>query len=286
MSNADRLHATDDQDASAFYGFVIRTLKAARVRFLVAGTYAFEHYAGYSRGTKDLDVFILPEDWPRVVAAAERAGLQAELKFSHWLGKIMSSDHFVDFVFAGGNGLVRVEQDWFDHGIDANVCGERVQLCAAEEILWSKSFIMERERFDGADVLHMIRAGGQTLDWARILRRFGDHWRVLLAHLVLFGYVYPGDCDAIPPSVLPLLVARLGEDEQKPTDERVCRGPLLSRLQYLVDVTEWAYADPRRAPDGTMSDGQIAEWTDAALRETAPSDLPSTAASQKTRRAS
>ena len=62
-----------------------------------------------------------------------------------------------------------------------------------EEMIWSKAFLMERERFDGADVPHLMRARQQRSNWPRLLPRFGEHWRVLLAHLVLFPYVYPHD---------------------------------------------------------------------------------------------
>ena len=62
-----------------------------------------------------------------------------------------------------------------------------------EEMIWSKAFLMERERFDGADVLHLVRARQKEINWPRLLSRFGEHWRVLLSHLVLFPYVYPND---------------------------------------------------------------------------------------------
>lgn len=52
---------------------------------------------------------------------------------------------------------------------------------------------MERERFDGADVAHIILKRGKRLDWGRLLSRFGEHWRVLLSHLILFDYIYPSE---------------------------------------------------------------------------------------------
>ena len=36
-------------------------------------------------------------------------------------------------------------------------------------------------------------------------------------------------------------------------DNRLCRGTLLSRSQYLTDVYEWGYQDARLAPHGRMS---------------------------------
>jgi hypothetical protein len=40
-------------------------------------------------------------------------------------------------------------------------------------------------------VLHLLHETGPSLDWPRLLMRFGDHWRVLLSHQILFGFVYP-----------------------------------------------------------------------------------------------
>lgn len=39
-----------------------------------------------------------------------------------------------------------------------DVLGIPVQLCPPEEMLWSKSYVMERERYDGAEVMHLLRA--------------------------------------------------------------------------------------------------------------------------------
>jgi hypothetical protein len=60
---------------------------------------------------------------------------------------------------------------------------------------------MERERFDGADIAHILRCCVAEIDWPHLLRRFGPDWRVLLSHLVVFGYVYPGERARIPAAV-------------------------------------------------------------------------------------
>ena len=113
------------------------------------------------------------------------------MPFPHWLGKIHAGQHFMDVIFNSGNGVARVDDLWFDHAPRTNVLGVIVRLSPAEEMIWSKAFIQERERFDGADVLHLLREVGPSLDWPRLLMRFGDYWRVLLSHLILFGFVYP-----------------------------------------------------------------------------------------------
>jgi hypothetical protein len=121
---------------------------------------------------------------------------------------------------------------------------------------------MERERFDGADVYHLIAAKGQSLDWKRLLVRFGEHWRVLLGHLVFFTFVYPRERDRVPKWVLDELLGRM-ESGRKPEELPVCNGTLLSREQYIVDVTERGYADARIPPFGAVPSDEIQRWTDA-----------------------
>ena len=87
---------------------------------------------------------------------------------------------------------------------------------------------------------------------------------MLLAHLVLFGFIYPGERALIPSAVMRELVNRLVAELEVPTrDTKVCQGTLLSRAQFLVDIDEWGYEDARVQPRGAMSEEQIAEWTAA-----------------------
>ena len=75
--------------------------------------------------------------------------------------------------------MTEVDEEWFAHASEAEILGVSVKLCPAEEMICgSKSYVQERERFDGADIAHLIRGVGESLDWGRLLRRFGDHWCV------------------------------------------------------------------------------------------------------------
>jgi hypothetical protein len=133
-----------------------------------------------------------------------------------------------------------------------------------EESLWSKAFVMERERFDGADVAHIILAHGERLDWDRLIGRFGGHWRVLLAHLVLFGFIYPSMRSKVPPAVLEALVERLAKETRSPdAEDPVCNGTLLSWSQYLGDVLGGSFRDARIRPHGNLTPDEVARWTSA-----------------------
>lgn len=259
---------TLDPETAAFYRRTMRVLQAAGVPFLVGGAYAFARYTGIERHTKDFDVFVREPDCRAALAALGTSGCHTDLPFPHWLGKAHCGDAYVDVIFSSGNAVARVDDGWFEHAVDDEVLGVRAKLCPPEETIWSKAFVQERERFDGADVMHLLHACGSMLDWERLLVRFGDHWRVLFQHLVTFGFVYPSDRDRVPAWVMHRLIGRLQQEtDAPPPTETVCRGTLLSREQYLKDVRERAYRDGRRAPAGRMTAREIAIWSAAIGRD-------------------
>jgi hypothetical protein len=260
------------EEASEFYRRTMRTLQEKNLPFLVGGAYAFARYTGIVRHTKDFDIFVHPHDFDRILCALEEAGCQTERNFPHWLGKAYNGEDFVDVIFSSGNGVARVDKRWFDHSVQETVLGMPVRLVPAEEMIWSKSFIMERERFDGADIIHVVYARAEDLDWDRLLERFGDDWRVLFSHLTLFGYVYPGERHRIPAPLMRQLTERLLAEIEHPAsgaERRLCQGTVLSRSQYLVDVERWDYRDARLEPVGNMSSEEIEIWTTAAKEQEA-----------------
>jgi hypothetical protein len=251
------------------YRRAIQALKSADVPFLAGGAYALAHYTGITRDTKDFDVFLRPADAPRALDVLANAGYCTEMVFSHWLGKAFLGDDFIDIIFSSGNGIAKVDDVWFEHARPAHFLGEDVFVCPPEETIWSKAYVIERERFDGADINHLIHTLGPELDWQRLLHRFGAHGRVLLAHLVLFGFVYPSDHDAVPDWVMEELIGRLqcelAVEPREPRRRHLCRGTLLSRIQYLSDIALAGYEDARLDPDACMTPEQIRTWTEAGM---------------------
>ena len=252
-------HAVLSENSIRFYRHALSILSDAQVPHLVGGAYAYARYTGIERHTKDFDVFIRREDFGRAAWAFQKAGYKTELTFPHWLGKVYKGEDFVDLIYSAGNGVAEVDELWFQHAVKENVFGVDVELIPAEEMIWSKGLIMERERFDGADVAHVIRAVGDRLDWQRLLGRFDTYWRALYAHIVLFGFIYPNDREQVPAWVIEELTARMRNETQN-SGENVCNGTILSRQQYLKDVNEWGYRDARLA-DGVMSEDDIELWT-------------------------
>ena len=248
-----------DPKSHQFYRDAVTTMLEAGIQFLVGGAYAFERYTGIARHTKDYDVFLTRQETDRAMDVLSKAGYRTELTFPHWLGKAYNGEDFIDLIFGAGNGIAVVDDLWFQHAVDGESLGIPVKLCPAEEIIWSKAFIMERERFDGADIAHLLRARAKELDWERLLKRFEPFPRVLLIHLILFGFIYPESRGEIPAEVMTSLTESL---EKEPNGHhKVCNGTLLSRGQYLIDIGRWGYRDARLEPPGTMSPEDIAYWT-------------------------
>ncbi len=253
-----------DADSTAFYRRVLSILNASGVPFLVGGALACTCYTGIERHTKDVDLFIRGGDFPRVREVLLQAGHDTELTYPHWLAKVRGGDYFLDLIFSSGNGVSAVDDAWFEHAISAELLGLAVRIAPAEETIWSKAFVMERERYDGADIAHLLYACAERLDWPRLVERFGPHWRVLLSHLVLFGFVYPDRRGSVPAWVMDRLLDRLREEQQAPPPaEQVCQGTLLSREQYLDDIEQQGLRDARLAPLGQMAPREVAVWTEA-----------------------
>lgn len=249
----------------AFYARVMNCLSRAQVPFLVAGAAVLQHHTGLCRDTKDLDLFIHERDLARALFALEDNGMETELAFPHWLAKAHDEGKFVDLIYNSGNGATPVDDLWFRYATHGTLLGLPVAFCPVEETIWSKSFVMERERYDGADVAHLLAARARDLDWKRLVWRYGRFWRVLLSHLVLFGFIYPDLARDVPPPVMDQLLERLRIERQIVTRERVCLGTLFSREQYLVDL-EAGRRDGRLPPTGGMHPVDIAAWTAAIHR--------------------
>ena len=257
----------DKGKANRLHRRSVVALQDAEIPFLIGGAYVVEVYAGVSRQTKDFDLYLRPQHVDLAIKAFKHVGYKTEKTFPHWLAKAEHGRDCVDLIFRAGNGLCEVDDSWFERAHNSNFLGLEVKLCAPEEMIWMKAYIMERERFDGADVAHILQSCADKLDWPHLVRRFGLDWRVLLSHLVLFGYIYPGERDKIPNAIMDDLIARLRSEKGTAGANRICNGTLLSRKQYLLDVRKRGFRDARLQARVHMNAKDIARWTKAIAKE-------------------
>jgi hypothetical protein len=211
---------------------------------MVGGAYTLREYADIWRDTKDFDIFCLPRDYQTILDILERAGYHIEITDPNWIGKAYLGDFYVDVIFGASNLAWQVDETWFEHARSSELLGWKVKLVPPEEVIWSKMYVQDRHRYDGADVAHIIRKCGDSLDWERLLKRMELHWELLLSHLVLFGFIYPSDRGMVPDWLMKELLTRLEKQVTMPEPkDRICRGWLLSKTQYEPDVAEWGYKE-------------------------------------------
>jgi len=235
----------------------IRQLTAVGIPFVVGGAYAYCEYTGIYRDTKDLDIFLRRWDAAKALDVLDRDGWRTERTYEGWLYKAFKGEWFVDLIFSSGNGVAVVDDTWFEHARTGEVFGHNVLLAPSEELIWSKAFVCERERYDGADVAHLIQRAGKQIDWMRLMRRFERYWEVLLSHLLLYRFSYPSERSVVPNWVMSSLMSKAVEtmrDGDWP--DRICRGNLLSSVNYQVDIREWGYRDGREWDEAERRGGK------------------------------
>jgi hypothetical protein len=249
--------------AEDFYRRALIGLVRSGVPFMVGGAYALREYGGIFRDTKDLDVFCRRGDFPRLLRALAVGGYATEISDPTWIAKAFHGDYFVDIIFGSGNARCTIDDLWFRHARRVTLFGASVMLIPPEEMIWTKVYVQDRFRFDGADIVHTIRKQGRHLDWRRLLTRMDRDWELLLTHLITFRFVYPAERDTVPGWVLHDLCTRLQRQLAEPAPRgRKCRGPLLSPHDYQVDIMEWGYLDARGKRRGGT--GHFKRKTDGA----------------------
>lgn len=214
----------------------LEALNADGIPYVVAGAYAMREYTGIYRDTKDLDLFSKRMDAERILASLKRIGFRVEMTDPLWIAKGFADDgELVDVIFSSGNGVAEVDDCWFKRARSGTVLGMPALLAPPEEMIWSKAYVMERERYDGADVQHLVRSCAFTLDWKHLLARMRDHPEVLLSHLLLFRFSFPGERSKVPSWVMEKLVAAAKHPAAREA-RPLCRGTLLSACQYDTDL--------------------------------------------------
>jgi Nucleotidyl transferase of unknown function (DUF2204) len=221
---------------------VLELMNRHNVPYVVSGAFALYEHTGIFRDTKDLDLFLPAEHVRAALEALREGGFETEVADPVWLAKAHRGDFFVDLITGMSNGAVTVEQSWIDRATPCKVLGVRACVLGPEELIASKMFVTRRERFDGADICHVIYGTRGKLDWdymTELVRQHGDHWEILLWHLVLFQYVYPGETAAVPRNIWDMLLGKFQNAVNHPDANAKFRGSLIDENMFWIDVNEW-----------------------------------------------
>jgi hypothetical protein len=228
---------------------------------------------GRDRTTKDIDLFVAPEQAEAALRALEEAGFRIERTDPSWLFKAYWGDALVDIVFESEGGIF-FDDDVRSHCRTVEVGGRPISALAAEDIVIIKAIANAEHRprhwFDGLAIVAKTH-----LDWPYLVRRARPHAaRVasLLLYAVSEGTQVPGDAlhqlfkaaeRGGPPSETEaehLLLARVRQ--ALATDSRV------NELHLTVGI-----ADHRVVVGGRVATAERRQAIEDVLREVAPDEV-------------
>lgn len=227
------------EEQAELFREVLIALEDREVPYAVSGAFALRQHTGICRFTKDLDLFMTACTGLKVFPYLQERGFECEVLDPVWLAKARKGDFFVDLITGMSNGVFVVEDSWIERASPAVVHGVHTRVLAPEELVASKIFVTRRERFDGADIAHVIYGTYPSFDWDRELRLVGEQWEMLLWSLVFFRYIYPAQTHYVPAKVWNELLERFQREIAQPDSNAKFRGSLVDDNMFAIDLNEW-----------------------------------------------
>jgi hypothetical protein len=227
------------EEERRLYREVLLMLNELRLPYAVSGAFALQHHTGIWRDTKDLDLFLTSANVSRALEGLQAAGFECKVWDPVWLAKAHQGDFYVDLITGMSNAVVVVDDSWIARASPAVVVGVETKVLAAEELIASKIFVTRRERFDGADIAHVIYGTQGKLDWDRVLHLADDNWEMVFWALVLFRYIYPAQTKYVPSRIWDDLLGRFINAVKNPDPNARFRGSLIDENQFAIDIQEW-----------------------------------------------
>ena len=173
----------------------------------------------------------------------KRTVFAAEVKDPVWLHKAHRDGFFVDLITGMSNAAITVERSWIENARPAMILDVRARVLAAEELLVSKLFVVRRERFDGADIAHIVYATTGTSTGIGF-----SSWWMCTGRCCSLPWC--SIATFIPPTVTMCrrgygekLLGSLLEELSNPDPSSEFRGSLVDDKMFAIDVAEWGMAD-------------------------------------------
>src|SRR6516164_1377094 len=177
------------------YSKAIDAIRSSGARFMLGGGFALATFTGRWRDTKDIDFYIHPQDRGKVVESLTSVGFKdyyTKLAYDRkWIYRSVQSDVIVDIIWSMANQRAQVDDLWFQRAGTSELRGQRLLVIPAEELMWCKLYIMQRDHCDWGDVFNLVYAIGTKLDWTHLIMRLGEDLPLLRAVLQVYAWLCP-----------------------------------------------------------------------------------------------
>jgi hypothetical protein len=193
----------------ALYEQVVSEARARGVGVAFGGAFAAAVYKGRWRDTKDMDLYVLPEDREEMIEVLTVCGMRDYYDLlpydRRWIYRGFMDGVIVDIIWAMANQRTTVDARWLTAGPQVHFGGELVRVVPPEELLWSKLYVMQRDRCDWPDILNLLHALGPALDWRHLMDRVGEDAPLLKGVLAVFQWLSPDRAVELPKWIWPAL---------------------------------------------------------------------------------
>jgi predicted nucleotidyltransferase len=173
--------ADDDATFRGVLADVVEAVEGEGVPYLAIGGLASATF-GRPRPTKDIDVFVKPEDAERSVKALESAGFTTETPKEDWLLKAYKNDVLVDVIFRIHNSIF-LDDDMIARARRHELKGATIKVVPAED------FIVMQAVTHSEDTPHywynaLTVIASSEMDWDYVIRRSSHGPRRVLSLLL------------------------------------------------------------------------------------------------------
>lgn len=199
-----RVRMEDDLEPVELRWFqeAIDALHREGIPFLLAGAFGLYQYTGFWRGTKDLDVLVLPEHREIAVEAVTSVGLQdlfSQQPYDReWIFRSTAEGVIVDLIWQLPNKADQIAPAWMARGVEGRFFSSSVRYLSAADLCWMKLLVFQLHRCDWPDILNVIRGTRGQLDWQVLLENAGPHWQLLSALVEIHDWLCPSERYFIP----------------------------------------------------------------------------------------
>lgn len=223
----------------AIYQQVMQAIRDRHLPFALGGAFAVATYTGFWRNTKDLDLYVLPDDRQAAIEIVTSSGLsdyyEQQPYDRSWIYRSHRQGVIVDLIWAMANQERQIDRTWFKRGPQVEIRGELVQIVPAEELIWAKLYVLQKDRCDWPDVLNIIYTRGLNMDWGHLFDQLGQDTALLRGVMAVFAWMCPGRARTLPvylwerlqiPAPSAELSSEVVAERVKALDSRLWFGPL------------------------------------------------------------